>query len=277
MTKKALIIGVNDYAPIGVGGPDLKGCVNDALDMANTLVICGFGVRNIRILTNQRATKANILRGMSWLFKNSKAGDSLVLYYSGHGTRITNFGGDYEVDGLDEAICPHDFALGNFITDDEFRIFFNANLKPKVNLEVIFDCCHSGTGTRNLALGLDQLNQGLKVRMIEPDAETMFYSSYERELGSGEIGSRALVPVANINHTLWAACRDQQLSYESIISGNSRGHFTYEFCKVLRATNGNIVRSRLDSLVQRALSRYGNGQVNQTESLPAEFSQMIFG
>ncbi|MCB9309402.1 MAG: caspase family protein [Lewinellaceae bacterium] len=276
MAKKALIIGVNDYAPIGVGGPDLKGCVNDALDMANTLVICGFGVRNIRILTNQRATKANILRGMTWLFKNCKEGDSLVLYYSGHGTRVTNMGTDYEVDRLDEAICPHDFNSGGHITDDEFNKFFKTNLKPKVNLEVIFDCCHSGTGTRNLELGLDHLNQELRVRMIEPDAETLFYSSYERELGSGDIGSRALVPVAKMNHTLWAACRDSQLSYESVISGNVRGHFTYEFCRVLRATNGNIVRSMLDSQVQRALSRHGNGQINQTESFPAEFRQRIF-
>ncbi len=37
MAKRALIVGVNDYAPIGSGGPDLNGCVNDARDMANTL------------------------------------------------------------------------------------------------------------------------------------------------------------------------------------------------------------------------------------------------
>ena len=42
MTKKAVVVGINDYAPIGAGGPDLNGCINDARDMANTLVICGF-------------------------------------------------------------------------------------------------------------------------------------------------------------------------------------------------------------------------------------------
>lgn len=37
MAKKAFLVGVNDYAPVGAGGPDLRGCVNDVRDMAHTL------------------------------------------------------------------------------------------------------------------------------------------------------------------------------------------------------------------------------------------------
>jgi hypothetical protein len=33
MAKKALLVGINDYAPVGAGGPDLRGCVNDVRDM----------------------------------------------------------------------------------------------------------------------------------------------------------------------------------------------------------------------------------------------------
>ncbi|NLB07436.1 MAG: caspase family protein, partial [Desulfobulbaceae bacterium] len=29
MANKALLVGINDYAPVGPGGPDLRGCVND--------------------------------------------------------------------------------------------------------------------------------------------------------------------------------------------------------------------------------------------------------
>ncbi|MEZ4910240.1 MAG: caspase family protein [Saprospiraceae bacterium] len=275
MTKKALVVGVNDYAPIGTGGPDLNGCVNDALDMANTLVLCGFSPRNIRLLTNYRATRSNILAYLNWLFKNSKSGDSLVFYYSGHGTRVANLNSDYEFDKLDEAICPHDYASAGVIADDTFRVLFQKSLKAGVNLEVIFDCCHSGTGTR-VVPGQENLSEGLRARMIEPDAETLFYTFHERELELPSINSRQMVTVKNMKHTLWAGCKDSQLSYESVINGQTRGHFTREFCRVLRATNGNVTRRILDSQVQRALATYRNNQTNQTESSAAEFGQRVF-
>gem|GEM_PF-4030710 len=49
MTKKAFLVGINDYSPVGTGGKDLNGCVNDVCDMANTLVICGFPANKILI------------------------------------------------------------------------------------------------------------------------------------------------------------------------------------------------------------------------------------
>ena len=88
MAKRALVVGINDYAPIGVGGPDLNGCINDASDMANTLVICGFPAANIRFLTNQNATRVNIVNNLTNLVSTAKSGDSIVFYYSGHGTRV---------------------------------------------------------------------------------------------------------------------------------------------------------------------------------------------
>ncbi|MBK9256739.1 MAG: caspase family protein [Saprospiraceae bacterium] len=276
MAKKALVVGVNDYAPVGAGGPDLNGCVNDATDIANTLVICGFKPSDIRIITNHNATNTNIKRWLNWLFNGIKSGDSLVFYYSGHGTRVTSFGDDLEVDGLDEAICPHDYQTAGVIKDDEFRTLFSQKMKAGVNLEVIFDCCHSGTGTRNLTHGLNALHQDLKVRMIPPDAETEFYSAYVHELKAVERTTRQLVNVPNLNHTLWAGCKDNQLCYESNVSGQIRGHFTRELCRVLRATSGNITRRLLDQQVQRALASYGNNQTNQTESKAAEFSQKVF-
>lgn len=88
--------------------------------------------------------------------------------------------------------------------------------------------------------------------------------------------TKALVPVAGMNHTLWAACKDNQVSMEGNISGQIRGYFTYHFCKILRATNGNIVRKTLDKQTAMALTAMGAAQVNQTESITTEFSQKIF-
>jgi hypothetical protein len=37
MKRKALLVGINDYAPKGGEGPDLGGCLNDVRDVAHTL------------------------------------------------------------------------------------------------------------------------------------------------------------------------------------------------------------------------------------------------
>jgi hypothetical protein len=37
MTKKALLVGINDYSPVGTGGPDLNGRANDFKVMEHTL------------------------------------------------------------------------------------------------------------------------------------------------------------------------------------------------------------------------------------------------
>ena len=103
MAKKAFLVGISDYATIG---PDLRGCINDVKDMANTLVICGFLPKDIGICTDQRATKQNIVKGIASLVGNSKNGDSIVFYYAGHGSQTVSRPGDRdEPDGQDEGYC----------------------------------------------------------------------------------------------------------------------------------------------------------------------------
>lgn len=283
MTKKAVVVGINDYAPIGAGGPDLNGCINDARDMANTLVICGFPPANIRILTNQNAKRANIIAYLNWLLANTKSGDSLAFYYSGHGTRVANVGVDLEIDGLDEAIVPHDYSTAGVLKDDDFKAIFDSKLKRGVNLEVIFDCCHSGTGTRNFNLMAEE--QVMETpRFIEPMLEDEFYFNFAREIESKKTAAadsvltpvKALVPVAGMKHTLWAACKDNQVAMEGNLGGVTRGYFTYHFCKILRATAGNITRKLLDAHTSNALAAMGAAQINQTESTSVEFKQKIF-
>lgn len=123
MTKKALLVGINDYATAGAGGPDLRGCVNDVRDMANTLNVLHIVPATpgtMQILTDARATKTAILNGFKWLIKGAKKGDVLIFYYSGHGSQVVDVSGE-ELDRKDETICPHDFATAGMLKDDDFR------------------------------------------------------------------------------------------------------------------------------------------------------------
>src|SRR5512134_298948 len=105
MTRKAFLVGINRY-------PDprnnLKGCVNDVLLMAKTLrEQFGFaGPTDIKLLTDERATTANIRKGLEWLVGDASPGDSLVFHYSGHGAQVRDVDGDELSDNLDEILCP---------------------------------------------------------------------------------------------------------------------------------------------------------------------------
>jgi len=91
-----------------------------------------------------RPTKRNIIEAIKWLVKEAKAGDSLLFYYSGHGTQTPNLSMK-EKDGYDEAICPTDFKQNGIIIDDELHDLLVGPLPEGVRLTCMMDCCHSGT------------------------------------------------------------------------------------------------------------------------------------
>jgi hypothetical protein len=273
MASKAFIVGINDYAPVGTGGPDLSGCVADAQDMANTLVILGFQPKDMLICTDRRATKAGMVKGLDWLVKGAKKGDTLVFSYSGHGSQIADLSGD-EVDGKDEILCPHDTSFQDrvYITDDMLRKTFDG-IAEGVTLEVILDSCFSGTATRELAGSLGMT----KARFLRPPVDYTFHIDYEPELTDRKFfrsSEKKIVP--GLNHVLWAACSDNQTSEETEIDGGVRGVFTYNFCQVLRRTNGNISRKELFKIVNAAVKRGGFSQTPQLESSAKEMLDKPF-
>lgn len=283
MAKKALIAGINDYAPVGPGGPDLRGCLPDVREMFNTLNALGIVPArpdSMRILTDVRATRNNILNGLKWLTKDATKGDLLVFYYSGHGSQVADTSGA-EIDGKDETICPHDFATAGMIKDDDLLEHFTG-IKEGVTLEVILDCCHSGTGTRELgAIGLAPEAESIAYRYIEPPLDYGLFLDEDptipvRGFLKSTAKEKQVAVVPELNHVLWAGCRDNQTSAEAPIGGVWRGVFTYCYCRVLRRAGVGITRGRLDSLLSGYIRRMGFGQVPQLEGSRASIAERVF-
>ncbi|CAK9088341.1 Metacaspase-1 [Durusdinium trenchii] len=100
-------------------------------------------------------TKSNIRDSISWLVHEAVPGDSLLFFFSGHGTQVPNFQDD-EKDGKDEAIVPVDVDESGPLIDDELHELlvkpggFGARegkpLAAGVRLTCLLDCCHAGTG-----------------------------------------------------------------------------------------------------------------------------------
>lgn len=283
MAKKALLVGVNDYAPIGAGGPDLRGCVNDVKDMANTLNVLGIvpaAPAKMKILTDARATRAAILKGLGWLVAKAKKGDTLIFFYSGHGSYVADVDKD-EIDKKDEAICPHDYATAGMMRDDDLRGAFS-ELPVGANLDVFLDSCFSGTGTRELgALAAASAENQLTYRYIEPPTDYGFFLDSDptipvRGILKPSKGEKQVVLVRGLNHVLWSGCRDNQTSAEAPIDGVYRGIFTYALCKVLRGAGPGVTRRQADARTCAYIRGLDYAQVPQLEGTEASIRQKVF-
>lgn len=155
--RKALLVGVAKYQNLpavsnGRMVENLKGPVNDVNIMKDALkTYYGFTEKDIKILNNNEATRANIEALFdNWLVKESKEGDLVLFYFSGHGSKVKDFNGD-EDDGYDEVLLPYDTAPNsgyNIIVDDELGMWLQRLHGRRV--VTILDSCYSGGVVRSI-------------------------------------------------------------------------------------------------------------------------------
>jgi len=270
MSQRALPVGGNKYR---IPGSDLNGCVNDVTNVRDILIkYYGFKVREIRVLVDARATKKGMMDRLAWLVTDSEAGDRLLFHFSGHGSQIRDRDGDELKDHLDEILCPHDMDWGGtYVVDEDLRDIF-AGLPKGVNLEVLLDCCHSGTGTREAAaMSAFSPEQAVRPRFLRPPVDILC-----RELDEDDLPETRLLRTTNPDsHVLFAGCRDNQTSADACIKGTYNGVFTYYFCKHLRDGQGGLFRSDLLKRLRASLKYEGYSQVPQLECTKVEEKKRI--
>ena len=269
MARRALLVGINDYKGIS----DLQGCVNDVTNIRDVMkTYWGFTNADIRVLTDSRATKANILARLRWLVTGAKPGDFLVFHYSGHGSQIRDRNGDDLSDGLDELICPWDMSwdAGTYITDDDLHAIF-APVPAGVLLEVFLDSCHSGSGLRAADFGrppeLGPANE-TRNRYLAPPIDIVCRSEGEEEtlVRKKLVRSAGTAKAQTKHHILWAGCKDNQTSADAFIAGSYNGAFSYYFCKIIRDTRNGVARSEVLRRLRSTLAHNGYSQIPQLET-----------
>ncbi|MEC4816419.1 MAG: caspase family protein [Scytonema sp. PMC 1069.18] len=264
--KRALAIGINKY-PYLPAHYQLKGCINDVELMVNILQdTFGFPRENITLLQDETATREGILGAMDALVESVHENDIVVIHYSGHGSQMSDREGD-EADGLDETIVPSDSGRNgspnNDITDDEIylRLLKLTQVTPFVTL--IFDCCHSGTISRDPF--------GVNSRWVEPDkrpVEQLPPSPIPTDMidtisdGKRDVGASGWLPLGK-KYVLIAGCRDEESSYEYNYTQNEKattyGTFTYflsqELSKAKPGTTYRDIFERVSMEVSAVRSR----------------------
>lgn len=189
MTNKAVLCGINNYQTI----TDLRGCLNDVDNIFEVLTqIYDFESSQIHKLTDEGVTKTAIKHEFNWLLDGAKAGDRLVFHFSGHGSYVPDDNGD-ELDGTDEITCLYDMDFYDpetYIRDDEWQEIIQ-RVPEDVDLTFILDNCHSGTGTRVIAVDFPGYHQRLAVDVATTERRSS--DSLVKALAATDENSSAIV------------------------------------------------------------------------------------
>lgn len=172
--NRALLIGVSAYDNPKIR--PLNGPRNDVILLWRTLQQRGFRSANIAVLAEglpdrpevpraaHRPTRAAILAALERLADEAKAGDFILVHFSGHGTtqpeRDPDNNPEPEPGGRDQVLLPQDAGsydpakkgITNGLVDDEIGAAFDKIREKGATLWAIIDACHAGTVTRSGAV-----------------------------------------------------------------------------------------------------------------------------
>ena len=153
--RRALLIGIGKYDSLKF--PTLEYPVNDVARMSELLRSPSYGFQVTEITDDKgpKPTRDNILAALQrYLVDEPNEGDTVLFYYSGHGSWVTN-SLSHETDKRDETIVPSDAVRPvtkredlKDIRDKEIAVIFDRALAKKIKLTAIFDSCHSGSIAR---------------------------------------------------------------------------------------------------------------------------------
>ena len=196
---RAVVVGVGDYLTLDA---DLKGPANDARLMAETLVLRGVAPADMTVLTSDptglpagvavgKPVREEILAALAAKADAAAPGDTVVFYFSGHGSQAPDMSGD-EGGGYDEILLPADAtnwkgsigAVENAILDDELQVWAQDALSRGIKVVGLIDACHSDTGFR--ALGAEGVARGLDPEALGIPDDVVPVTAHEGPALTGE-------------------------------------------------------------------------------------------
>ena len=272
--KLALIIAIGDY-PENTGWNKISSG-NDVGILENALEKQGFTKNNITVLKDKDATKAGIIKQLKILSNKVRAGDVVLIHFSGHGQQINDDNAD-EPDGYDESIIPFDAHIRytenyhgeNHLRDDELNLALT-KIREKAgkngSVLVILDSCHSGTATRGF-----QKCRGTEIKFEPPgysgvnNKKELFFEPDELKLNEEEIS-----PIIT-----YSASSPEQLNYEYTDdeTGTSYGSLTFALCKALSKVDSSTTYR---GLFDRVLVEMNKIAPNQNPQAEGDLNQKIF-
>lgn len=183
----------------------------DAKDMAKLTSALKF--TNVSLLS-PAATRGAVIKSIQSAAATLKAGDLLVITYSGHGGQVPDGNNDEADDHLDETWCLYDGEL----IDDELNALW-ATFAEGVRILVISDSCHSGTVIKFLTEKIGKAKPYASKNLPTPQAEKTYAANkafYDKIQDQTKVSGKAVIK-ASVK--LISGCQDSELSYDGDLNG----------------------------------------------------------
>jgi hypothetical protein len=154
----ALLIGVGQFQAPSLQGAQLLGVPGDLTSMQKALTQhWGFQPGDVVVLRDQDATHDRILEQISALEQRSAAGDTVLIYYSGHGTSANENHNKYALPYDTGAWVPYDVDMHEPPATLRTLIVGRRDLLPRLSaldkggrwVVVVSDSCFSGQVVRS--------------------------------------------------------------------------------------------------------------------------------
>jgi len=261
--RVAVCIGISEFESPVV--PDLNVCHNDAREMASLLKAeCEFD--RVRVLVNGQATRESIRQIIrTELVDTTRPGDEILIYWSGHGTRIADDNGDEVNDGMDAVLIPYDAQFNDHgldrdsvVTDDTFGRWLQ-DLDDR-RILVILDSCFSAGQSSNIDAPQSRLNVTQITASPRSPADS-FNLEFSR---ARDIGQRGLA-------LLTASSADEQ-SYER--EEGDLSVMTHFLIQRLKSTPTSVTLSGLFPLLKSDVEGYNKLHQQDDVQTPALFNDV---
>lgn len=274
-TIYALLVGIDEYAP---PVKPLYGCVNDIRRVEALLNKRVTGENDLfepLILLNREATRQAIIDAFYNHLTQAGPDDVALFYYSGHGSQAPSPPEFWhlEPDRLDETLVCWDSRLPNEngepehwdLADKELAFLIAEVAKRNPHINIILDCCHSGSGTR----GIEDPKHGARTRRVPTDDRIRPINSFivtpnaasasqtdSESRSAGQASGWFAMPRGR--HVVLSACQAEEEAQEIWLDGEQRGVFSYYLLDTLQSTNNPIsyrdIFSRVSALVRSRVS-----------------------
>ena len=285
----ALLVGIDEYDPTSIQEiPSLKGCVNDIKAVEAYLrdrITKDTEWKLIEpanqswILTNEQATRQAVINGFLGHLCNADSEDVVLFYYAGHGSqeKAPEEFWHLEPDRLDESIVCYDSRTQDSrdLADKEIAYLISQVAKNNSHTVIILDCCHSGSGTRDLSPEISVRRSPIDSR--ERPLNSFIFAQDSTALNELLNSSRNLeqkttgVVLPKGRHVMFSACRDYELAKEYRTEDNeSRGAFSYFLLQTLQRSSGSISYRDLARNINALVSGKVKEQSPQVEATEPE-------
>lgn len=269
----ALLVGIDEYlSPVST----LRGCINDVTAMKDYLEgrIEDQHQLHIQTLFNYEATYSAIVNGFRSHLCQAKSEDVVLFYYAGHGSQEQTPEEFWaiEPDHLHETLVCYDSRTptGKDLSDKELAKLIAEVAENNPQITIVLDCCHSGSGTRELDSTVRQTSADGRVRSLND----FLFSPKEIE----QLSSVTDWAMPRGKHVLISACRDRELAKEVRVEGQNRGAFSYYLMDTLKRSNTSLT---IRDLFKRTAALIASKVIAQSPQLeatvPSELDRPFLG